>query len=120
MVPGLIIRESPSITCRSRGGSDSRGTAENSLWRSRISGSRFQCRTTQGGTFGEKKVLTFLESFDEELTEEELEKIAESMIPHLMAEDITEALTPRLIQKSFGMSIEQLDAEAKAWIRARL
>lgn len=70
--------------------------------------------------FGEKAVLTFLESFDEEVTDEELEKIAESMIPNRTAEDITEAVTPRLIQKSFGMSIEQLDAEARAWIRARI
>lgn len=83
-------------------------------------GAAFSAGQRKAERFGEKKVLTFLESFDEELTDEELEKIAESMIPHLMAEDITEALTPRLIQKSFGMSIEQLDAEAKAWNRARL
>jgi hypothetical protein len=69
--------------------------------------------------FGEKKVLTFLEAFDEEMTDEELERIARSRIPST-ADDITKDLTPRLIQKSFDMSIEQLDAEAKAWIRARI
>lgn len=70
--------------------------------------------------FGEKEVLAFLEAFDEEVTDEELEKIAQSMIPNHTAGVVTESITPRLIKKSFEMSLEQLDAEAKAWIRARL
>lgn len=70
--------------------------------------------------FGEKAVLDFLESCDEEQTDEELEKLSWAMIRHETAREQAEAIAARLLEKRFDMTLEQLDAAAKDWIRARI
>jgi hypothetical protein len=70
--------------------------------------------------FGEKAVLDFLESCDEEQTDEELEKLSWAMIRHETAREQGEAIAARLLEKRFDMTLEQLDAAAKDWIRARI
>lgn len=70
--------------------------------------------------FGEKAVLDFLESCDEEQTDEELERLSRAMIRHETAREQAESIAARLLEKRFDMTLEQLDAAAKDWIRARI
>jgi hypothetical protein len=70
--------------------------------------------------FGEKAVLDFLQSCDEEQTDEELEKLSWAMIRHETAREQAEAIAARLLKKRFDMTLDQLDTAAKDWIRARL
>jgi hypothetical protein len=70
--------------------------------------------------FGEKEVLNFLASFDEEQTDEELDKVDSAMIRYLETDGQGKAIGIRLLEKQFGMTFDQLDTAAKDWIRARL
>lgn len=70
--------------------------------------------------FGEKAVLDFLESCDEEQTDEELADLGSAMIRHLTAREQAGAIAARLLEKRFDMTLEQLDTAAKDWIRARI
>lgn len=82
-----------------------------------ISGAAFSHLTER---FGETAVLEFLESFAPEQTDEEVENLEWAMVRHLATRDQGEKIAVRLLQKRFGMTLEQLDAAAKDWIRARI
>lgn len=69
--------------------------------------------------FGEPAVLYFLESFAAEQTDQEVEDL-EWKIRKFATRDQGEKIAVRLLQKRFGVTLEQLDAAAKDWIRARI
>lgn len=63
--------------------------------------------------FGERAVLDFLESFAAEQTQEELDDLDRAIIGHMVTRRQGENIAVRLLQKRFGMTLEQLDAAAK-------
>lgn len=70
--------------------------------------------------YGEKEVLNFLASFDEEQTDKELDEVDSAMIRYLETDSQGAAIGVRLLEKQFGITLDQLDTAAKDWIRARI
>ena len=81
-----------------------------------ISGAAFSHLTER---FGEPAVLDFPESFAAEQTDEELEDLEWGHRKFALRNQ-SEKIAERLLEKRFGMTLEQLDAAAKDRIRTQI
>jgi hypothetical protein len=82
-----------------------------------ISGAAFSHLTER---FGEAAVLDFLESFAAEQTDQEVEHLERAFVRHLAVRDQGQKIAERLLEKRFGMTLEQLDGAAKDRIRTQI